>query len=176
MQICIGGFTQLPNTQYFTIYATSLSRLCGTGCCGGWNVGGMRRIGAACGKRMVLAVSRNAGRGQRFGPFLLASSLKTGHSRQLGQKLRRRRRAIGQGLISQGGPCPREPRGGPKCGQGPRHRIRPCPLKRCGGVVGDSGLSRRRGECSWSVIGRGDREQKWLFLFLVCKILADQEH
>ena len=42
--------------------------------------------------------------------------------------------------------------------------------------MGDSGLSRRRGECSWSVIGRGDREQKWLFLFLVCKILADQEH
>ncbi len=163
-------------------YATSLSRACGEGRGGGWNVGGggggggMRRIGAWCEKRMVLAVSQNVGRGQRFGPFLLASSLKTGHGRQLGQKLRRRRRAIGQGLISQGGPCPREPRGGPKCGQGPRHRIRPCPLKRCGGVVGDSGLSRRRGECSWSVIGRGDREQKWLFLFLVCKILADQEH
>ena len=42
--------------------------------------------------------------------------------------------------------------------------------------MGDSGLSRRRGECSWSVIGRGDREQKWLFLFPVCKFLADQEH
>ena len=41
---------------------------------------------------MVLAVSQNVGRGQRFGPFLLASSLKTGHSRQFGQKLRRWRR------------------------------------------------------------------------------------
>ena len=42
--------------------------------------------------------------------------------------------------------------------------------------MGDSGLSRRRGECSWSVIGRGDQEQKQPFLFLVCKFLADQEH
>ena len=32
------------------------------------------------------------------------------------------------------------------------------------------------GRCSWSVIGRGDREQKQPFLFLVCKFLADQEH
>ena len=42
--------------------------------------------------------------------------------------------------------------------------------------VRDTGLPRRRGECSRSVMGRGDREQKWLFLFLVCKFLADQEH
>ncbi len=56
---------------------------------GGGGGGGMRRIGAWCEKRMVLAVSQNVGRGQRFGPFLLASSLKTGHSRQFGQKLRR---------------------------------------------------------------------------------------
>ena len=92
MQYYIGGFTYSPNAQYFTIYATFLSRMCGAGCCGGWNVGGggggggggMRRIGAGCGKRMVLAVSRNVGRGQRFGPFLLASTLKTGHSRRFG--------------------------------------------------------------------------------------------
>ena len=32
------------------------------------------------------------------------------------------------------------------------------------------------GRCSWSVIGRGDQEQKQPFLFLVCKFLADQEH
>ena len=48
------------------------------------------------------------------------------------QREERQRRAIGQGLISQGGPCPLEPRGGQKCGQGPRHRIRPCPSEMCG--------------------------------------------
>ena len=113
-------------------YATSLSRGCGEGCCGGWNVGGggggMRRLEAGCGKRMVLAVSRNVGRGRRFG-----------------QELRRRRRASGQGLISWWGPCPLEVPGRPKCGQGPRHRIRPCPSEPHGGAVLRA-VKQRRGQ------------------------------
>ena len=47
----------------------------------------------------------------------------------------RQRRAIGQGLISWWGPCPLEVFGRPKCGQGPRHRIRPCPSEPHGGAV-----------------------------------------
>ena len=39
----------------------------------------------------------------------------------------RQRRAIGQGLISQGGPCPSEVHGRPKRGQGVAPEIRPCP-------------------------------------------------
>ena len=42
---------------------------------------------------------------------------------------------IGQGLISWWGPCPLEVPGRPKCGQGPRHRIRPCPSEPHGGAV-----------------------------------------
>ena len=34
MQYYIDGFTYSPNAQYFTIYATFLSRMCGAGCGG----------------------------------------------------------------------------------------------------------------------------------------------
>ena len=40
---------------------------------------------------------------------------------------------VGQGLISWWGPCPLEVPGRPKCGQGPRHKSRPCPLEPRGG-------------------------------------------
>ena len=47
----------------------------------------------------------------------------------------RRWGAIGQGLISPGGPCPPEVRGRPKCGQGLGPEIRPCPLEPRGGAI-----------------------------------------
>ena len=52
---------------------------------------------------------------------------------------------IGQGLISWWGPCPLEVPGRPKCGQGPRHKIRPCPSEPYGGaVLGTDGGRRGR--------------------------------
>ena len=58
-----------------------------------------------------------------------------------------RRGPIGQGLISWWGPCPLEVPGRPKCGQGPRHKSRPCPSEPHGGaVLGTDGGRRGRNE------------------------------
>ena len=66
---------------------------------------------------------------------------------------------IGQGLISWWGPCPLEVPGRPKCGQGPRHKSRPCPSEHHGGAVlravkprrGQGGKEAHR--MAWSVNG-----------------------
>ena len=56
-----------------------------------------------------------------------------------------RRGPVGQGLISWWGPCPLEVPGRPKCGQGPRHKSRPCPSEPYGWAV-LMAVKRRRGQ------------------------------
>lgn len=56
----------------------------------------------------------------------------------------RRPHSDGEGLISWATPCPHFGHPGTSNGQGPNHENRPCPLKRGGRLVGDSGLPRRR--------------------------------
>ncbi len=92
-----------------------MSRACGEGCGGGWVAVAGERWGAT----MRVIAECDAGCGAATREVTGCGDPGCGA----------RSRPIGQGLISQGGPCPREPRGGPKCGQGPRRKIRPCPLE-----------------------------------------------
>ena len=98
----------------------------------------------------TLALYQNTTTGSIFGVFRSRSIEEMRFDRPLKGARVNRTPSDGQGLISGATPCPHFGHLGTSNGQGPHREIRPCPLKRGGRVVGDSGLLGRRCECSWS--------------------------